>query len=45
MRAWRFLAAALLALAGYGALDWRDPVETEALLAAAGFETHPKDRA
>jgi hypothetical protein len=34
-----FLAAALLALAGCGAMEWQEPAETEALLAAAGFQT------
>jgi hypothetical protein len=37
MSARSFLAAALLALSGSGAMEWREPAETEALLAAAGF--------
>jgi hypothetical protein len=39
MSARSFLAAALLALSG-SAMEWQEPAETEALLAAAGFLRH-----
>jgi hypothetical protein len=38
------LAAALLALSGCGAIEWREPAETEALLAAAGFHVRGTER-
>jgi hypothetical protein len=44
MSPYRFLAAALLALAGCGAVEWRSAAETEALLAAAGFQICRADR-
>jgi hypothetical protein len=42
MSAHSFLAAALLALSGCGAMEWREPAETEALLVAAGFQMRPR---